>query len=133
MIKGLNKIEVITLFVDDLAAARAFYENVFGLEAVYSDEASAVVRMANLMINVLRVDRAATLVEPQPVARADSGARLLPTIAVEDANAVYEELKQHGVTILNGPTDRPWGRRTVAFTDPAGYVWEVAQILPQAF
>lgn len=132
MIKGLSKIEVITLFVDDLATARAFYENVFGLEVVYSDEASAVVRMANLMINILRADRAATLVEPRPVAGPESGARLLPTIAVEDANAVYDELRQHGVTILNGPTDRPWGRRTVAFADPAGHVWEVAQILPQA-
>jgi len=132
VIKGLNKIEVITLFVEDLAATRAFYENVFGLEVVYSDEASAVVRLENLMINILRAERAGTLVEPQPVAGPESGARLLPTIAVDDANAVCEELKQHGVTILNGPTDRPWGRRTVAFADPAGNVWEVAQILPQA-
>ena len=132
MIKGLNKIEVITLFVEDLAATRAFYENVFGLEVVYSDEASAVVRLENLMINILNAERAGTLVEPWPVAGREDGARLLPTIAVEDANAVHEELKQHGVTILNGPIDRPWGRRTVAFADPAGNVWEVAQILPQA-
>ena len=132
MIEGLNQVEVITIFVEDLAATRAFYENVFGLEVVYSDEASAVVRLENLMINILRADRAGTLIEPRPVAGPDSGARLLPTIAVEDANAVYQELKQHGVTILNGPIDRPWGRRTVAFADPAGHVWEVAQILPQA-
>ena len=91
-----------------------------------------MVRLENLMINILRAERAGTLVEPHPVAGPESGARLLPTIAVDDANAVHEELKQHGVTILNGPTDRPWGRRTVAFADPAGNVWEVAQILPQA-
>ena len=132
MIKGLNKIEVITLFVEDLAATRAFYENVFGLEVVYSDEASTVVRLENLMINILSAERAGTLVEPRAVAGPEGGARLLPTIAVEDANAVCAELKQHGVTILNGPTDRPWGRRTVAFADPAGNVWEIAQILPQA-
>jgi lactoylglutathione lyase len=132
VIEGLNKIEVITLFVEDLAATRAFYENVFGLGVVYSDEASAVVRLENLMINILRAERASTLVKPRPVAGPESGARLLPTIAVEDANAVCEELKQHGVTILNGPIDRPWGRRTVAFADPAGNVWEVAQLLPQA-
>ena len=131
MIKGLNKIEVITIFVEDLAATRAFYENVFGLEVVYSDDASAVVRLENLMINILRAERADTLVEPRAVAGAEAGARLLLTIAVEDANAVHEELKQHGVTILNGPTDRPWGRRTVAFADPAGNVWEAAQILTQ--
>ena len=129
MIEGLNQVEVITIFVEDLAATRAFYENVFGLEVVYADEASAVVRLENFMINILRAERATTLIEPRAVAGAEAGARLLLTIAVEDANAVHEELKQHGVTILNGPTDRPWGRRTVAFADPAGNVWEAAQIL----
>jgi catechol 2,3-dioxygenase-like lactoylglutathione lyase family enzyme len=132
VIKGLNRIEVITIFVADLAATRAFYENVFGLEVVYADEASAVVRLENLMINILQADRASTLVEPHAVAGAEAGARLLLTIAVEDADAVYEELKRHDVTILNGPVDRPWGRRTVAFADPAGNVWEAAQILTAA-
>ena len=132
MIKGLNKLEVITIFAEDLAATRAFYENVFGLEVVWADEDSAVVRLEGLMINILRVERADTLVEPRAVAGAEAGARLLLTIAVEDANAVHEDLKRHGVTILNGPIDRPWGRRTVAFADPAGNVWEIAQILPTA-
>jgi catechol 2,3-dioxygenase-like lactoylglutathione lyase family enzyme len=132
VIKGLQKIEVITLFVEDLAAARAFYENVFGLEVVHADENSAVVRLENLMINVLRAERAETLVEPRPVGAGDAGARLLLTIQVADADDAYEELKRHGVTILNGPVDRPWGRRTVAFTDPAGHVWEIAQHLPPA-
>jgi uncharacterized glyoxalase superfamily protein PhnB len=31
--------------------------------------------------------------------------------------------------LLNGPIDRPWGRRTAAFADPAGHLWEVAQEL----
>jgi uncharacterized glyoxalase superfamily protein PhnB len=88
--------------------------------------------LENLMINILRVERASTLVEPRAVAGAQAGARLLLTIAVDDANAVYEQLKRHGVAILNGPIDRPWGRRTVAFADPAGNVWEIAQILTQA-
>jgi catechol 2,3-dioxygenase-like lactoylglutathione lyase family enzyme len=131
VIKGLSKIEVITVFAEDLAATRAFYENVFGLEFVYADEASAVVRLDNLMINVLRAERAEMLIEPQPVGPPDNGARLLITIQVDDADAVCEELRQHGVTILNGPVDRPWGRRTAAFADPAGNMWEIAQHLPQ--
>lgn len=131
MIKGLSKIEVITVFAEDLAATRAFYETVFGLEVVYADEASAVVRLDNLMINVLRAERAGMLIEPQPVGPPENGARLLITIQVEDADAVCEELRQHGVTILNGPVDRPWGRRTAAFADPAGNMWEIAQHLPQ--
>ncbi|GAA2687220.1 MULTISPECIES: VOC family protein [Actinoplanes] len=129
VIKGLNKIEVITFFVEDLAATRAFYEETLGLEVVYSDDVSAVVKLENLMINILHTDKADTLVEPRPVAAAEAGTRQLFTFEVADANAVFEELKAHGVTILNGPTDRPWGRRTISFLDPAGNVLEIAQVL----
>lgn len=128
MIKALSKLDVITLFVEDLPAARKFYSEVFGLEVIWEDEASAVVRMSNLMINLLRVSNAPTLIEPTPVA-APGGSRALLTIEVDDADAVCAELAAHGVTLLNGPVDRPWGRRTAAFADPAGNTWEIAQVL----
>ncbi|AQZ62203.1 unnamed protein product [[Actinomadura] parvosata subsp. kistnae] len=129
MIKALNEIEVITLFVDDFAAAHAFYTGVFGLEVVFQDDESAVVRLGSIMLNLLRREQAPELVEPAPVAGAGSGARALFTIRVADVDAVCAELEQHGVRLLNGPIDRPWGRRTAAFADPDGNVWEVAQIL----
>lgn len=129
MSRVLNKLEVITLFAEDLPATKAFYQNVLGLDVVYEDEASAVVRLENVMINLLLVANAPTLVEPTPVAGPQAGTRLLLTINVDNVDAVCEELKQHGVTLLNGPVDRPWGRRTAAFADPAGNVWEVAQDL----
>ena len=128
MIKELGKLDVITLFVEDLAACKKFYAEVFGLEVVWEDPNSAVVKLSNLMINLLRVDNAAALIEPVAVAE-PGGSRALLTIEVEDANAVCEQLAAHGVKLLNGPVDRPWGRRTAAFADPAGYTWEVAQVL----
>jgi uncharacterized glyoxalase superfamily protein PhnB len=42
---------------------------------------------------------------------------------------VISELEQHGVKMINGPVDQPWGRRTAAFADPAGHLWEIAQVL----
>lgn len=132
MIKGLDRLEVITLFVEDVVAAKRFYQDVFGLEVVFENEDSAVVKLSNTMINLLVTDNAPTLVEPRPVAAPEAGSRLLLTIEVEDADAVCAELVEHGVTLLNGPIDRPWGRRTAAFADPSGNVWEVAQVLPDA-
>jgi catechol 2,3-dioxygenase-like lactoylglutathione lyase family enzyme len=132
MIPGLNAIEVVTLFVEDLERARAFYRDVFGLEAVYEDADSTVLRLENLMINLLAAPNAGTLVEPVAVGGGGSGPRLLFTIRVADVDAVCAELARHGVALLNGPIDRPWGRRTAAFADPAGNVWEVAQVLPGA-
>jgi catechol 2,3-dioxygenase-like lactoylglutathione lyase family enzyme len=129
VIEALNNVEVITLFVEDLLAAKAFYRDVFGLKVIFEDQVSAVVTLQNLMINLLHVSEARELIEPATVADRQAGARLLLTIAVDDANAVCAELQRHGVKLLSGPIDRPWGRRTAAFADPAGNLWEIAQVL----
>ena len=130
MIKELSELEVITLFVEDLKAARAFYQDVFGLKIIYEDDVSAVVKLKELMINLLHVSEAPGLIEPVAVAGPAAGSRLLLTVKVNDTNAVCAELERHGVKVLSGPVDRPWGRRTASFADPAGNVWEIAQELP---
>ncbi|RFU85578.1 VOC family protein [Streptomyces triticagri] len=129
MIKGLNKLDVITLFAEDLAATKAFYTDIFGLEVVYENEDSAVVKLDNLMINILTAANAPELITPSPVGAPDTGPRALLTIEVPDANATCADLERHGVTLLNGPIDRPWGRRTAAFSDPSGNTWEIAQVI----
>jgi uncharacterized glyoxalase superfamily protein PhnB len=48
------------------------------------------------------------------------------TLEVDDVDAVCAQLAERGVTLLNGPLDRPWGVRTATFRDPAGHVWEIA-------
>jgi catechol 2,3-dioxygenase-like lactoylglutathione lyase family enzyme len=132
MTNALNAIEVITLFVEDLEAARIFYRDVFGREVIYEDQVSIVLKFSNLMINLLQAREAPELIEPAAVAGPNAGSRFLLTVNVEDVNAVCLELARRGVKLLNGPLDRPWGRRTAAFADPAGHVWEVAQNLPPA-
>jgi catechol 2,3-dioxygenase-like lactoylglutathione lyase family enzyme len=129
VVGGLDELEVITLFVEDVQACKAFYADVFGLEIVYENADSAVVKLRNLMINLLTVENAPTLVEPATVGGPGAGSRALLTIRVDDADTTVAELERHGVSLLNGPVDRPWGRRTAAFTDPAGNTWEIAQIV----
>ena len=41
MITALSKLDVITLFVEDLPASKTFYTDVFGLEVIWEDDASA--------------------------------------------------------------------------------------------
>ena len=129
MVEGLNDVETVTLFVEDLAAARRFYESVFGPKLLFEDEVSAVYRLGGLMLNLLAAAEAPELVAPAPIGRPDQGPRLLFTIVVADVYATCAALKRQGVALLNGPIDRPWGRRTAAFRDPAGTAWEVAQVL----
>jgi len=129
MIEALGGLDAVTVFVEDLASTRQFYEQVFGWPVVFEDDVSTVFGLGPTMINLLQAAQAPELVAPLPVGEASAGPRALFTLRVEDVNAICAELARRGVGLLNGPIDRPWGRRTAAFRDPAGVVWEVAQVL----
>ena len=122
-------IEVVTLFVEDITAAKAFYQRVFAPEIVYKDDVSAVLAFSGAMVNLLAVSEAPTLLAPRPVAAPAAGAGMLLTIRVASVDAAVSKLEAAGVTLLNGPIDRPWGRRTAAFADPSGHVWEIAEVI----
>jgi catechol 2,3-dioxygenase-like lactoylglutathione lyase family enzyme len=125
-------IDAITLFTEDLDASRQFYLEVFGLPLIFEDKNSAVFKFDNTIINVLSVSAAGELVEPGAVASPPAGARAVLTVGVDDVDEVCAELARRGVTLLNGPMDRPWGIRTASFTDPGGHIWEIAHDLPRA-
>jgi lactoylglutathione lyase len=120
-------ISAITLFVEDLDAAKKFYREVFGLPVAFEDSASAVFKFKNTLINLLRSTAAHDLIEPARVGSHEAGARLQLTIEVDDVDAMCAELTSRGVELLNGPMDRPWGIRTASFKDPAGHIWEIAK------
>ncbi len=119
-------IDAITLVVEDLAAAKAFYRRAFGLPVHYEDDNSAVFNFGGLLINLLKVSEATELIEPAAVAGPEAGSRFQFTIGVDDVDAMCAELASRGVELLNGPMDRPWGIRTASFRDPAGHIWEIA-------
>lgn len=124
---SLSHFEVVTLFVPDIEVARTFYERVFGVEIVHSDAVSAVIGFAGTMVNLLAESEAPGLMAPLPVGA--NGVRALFTIRVDDVDAECARLGKLGVYLVNGPVNRSWGRRTASFADPAGYVWELAQVI----
>jgi lactoylglutathione lyase len=126
----MKSVDVITLFVEDLDRAKAFYRDVFGLPVAFEDENSAFFRFHNVGVNLLATSAAPELIEPAAVASREAGSRLVLTIGVDDVDAVCAELAAAGVALLNGPMNRPWGIRTASFTDPGGHIWEIAQDLP---
>ena len=119
-------IGAITLFVEDLRGAKRFYREVFGLPVAYEDEASAVFKFENTMINLLKSSNAPELIGPAKVASPEAGSRTQFTIEVDDVDALCAKLAGRGVELLNGPMDRPWGIRTASFRDPGGHIWEIA-------
>lgn len=119
----------ITLFVEDLDAAKQFYLKVFGLPVMFEDKNSTVFKFGNTLVNLLKSTAADELIKPAKMARRDAGHRFVFTIHVDDVDAICAELNAHGVKLLNGPMDRPWGIRTASFSDPGGHIWEIAKQL----
>jgi len=119
-------IDAITLFEDDLEAAKQFYQDAFGLPVIFEDDNSAVFKFGRTLINLLKISEAPELIAPATVAPREAGSRIQFTIGVDDVDAMCAELEHRGVKLLNGPMDRPWGIRTASFADPGGHIWEIA-------
>ena len=108
------------------AASKQFYRDVFDSELKFEDEDSAVFAFGGTLVNLLRIEAADELIGPAVVAPRAAGARFQFTLDVDDVDAMCTELERHGVRLINGPMDRPWGVRTACFADPAGHIWEIA-------
>jgi lactoylglutathione lyase len=122
-----KEIGVIELFFEDLAEAKAFYTDVFGLVPDQEDDTSVSFVMGEMLIILLTIPAGEELIQPARVAGPEAGARVCFTIVVPDVDAVCAELTGRGVSLLAGPAVRPWGRRTAMFADPGGHIYEVAQ------
>ena len=123
----MPSVSAITLFVEDLTTAKEFYVRAFDVAVHYEDPESVVFAFGSTLVNLLVTSAAPELIDPATVASPSSGNRFQLTVAVSDVDAACEALASHGVDLLNGPVDRPWGVRTASFRDPAGHIWELAQ------
>jgi lactoylglutathione lyase len=127
--QSLKRVSAISLFVEDLSAAKSFYKDVFGVDVVFEDDSSVCVKFDHVFVNLLLVTAAQEQVEPGIVAGRDAGSRFQLSVWVDDVDAACALLQQRGANLLTGPTNREWGMRTATFTDPAGHSWEIAQQL----
>ena len=127
MTSWANGISAVTLFVDDLARAKSFYARAFDLPIHFEDAESAVFDVRGVLVNLLVAAAAPELVAPVAVGAPGNGPRFQLTVPVADVDATCAALASRGVTLLNGPVDRPWGVRTASFQDPDGNVWEIAR------
>src|SRR5207253_768440 len=90
-------ISAITLFTENLAETKRFYQEVFGLPVDFEDDASAVFDFGDTLINLLKTDAAHELIEPVPVAPPATGARVQFTITVDDVDTTCAELAKRRV------------------------------------
>ncbi len=100
---------------------------VFGLPVHCADDDSVVFRFGDTLVNLLAGRAAPEVIAPAMLAPAGAGASFQFTLSVDDVDDTCAELTRRGAELLNGPTDRLWGIRTVSFIDPDGYIWEISE------
>ena len=108
MSESLKSVGAITMFIEDPSRSKSFYEQVFGVTAIYEDDDAVAFQFENMIVNLQKTAAAHELIEPATVAGADAGSRFQLTIGVEDVDAVCSELAAKDVQLLNGPIDREW-------------------------
>jgi lactoylglutathione lyase len=125
-----TKLAGVSLVQERLAEAKAFYTEVFELQALFEDGDNVVFKIGETVVHLLGAQAAPTLIGPGPVAAQSAGHRAQLAVQVDDVDDLCRQLVQRGVRILSGPMDRPWGIRTANFEDPGGHLWEVWTDLP---
>jgi len=125
MVQSPKSVRAITLFVEDLARSKEFYERVFEVSGVVEADASTVIlEFDNLFLRLLtRTEAEKEMLGQVPLADLGSGVSFELAMPVTDVDARAAELAERGVSIAYGPIDRPWGVRHVAFRDPDGHLW----------
>ena len=122
----MNRITLITLGVDDLAASKAFYEGL-GWVAADSPPTVAFFPMGRLSFGLYpRADLAREMGrDPDVLGRGASSLSInFPSeTAVDDA---FAAAVAGGATPLREPSRVEWGGYTAYWSDPDGHVWEYA-------
>lgn len=108
----------------DLAAAQAFYMQLFGLEIAF--ESDWFVHLHDpqrpaLELGLLRADHELV---PADARNPPAGAML--TLVVRDVDAIHSRACELAVTVVEAPRDRFYGQRRMLLRDPEGTLIDVS-------
>lgn len=121
-----QRVSVITLGVDDLERARAFYEAV-GWITRAEPGADVVFFQAGGMVVALWDRQALAADSGLAEARPSGGIVLAHNVGSPgEVDAVVTEAEAAGAAITRPPGETFWGGYSGVFTDPEGHPWEVA-------
>lgn len=130
IILGVNpRINFITLATADMGASRRFYVDGLGWQPVFEAPGKVVFLQVSPTLVLSLWYEAEFEAEVGPVRRGSGHPPLtlahnVPTPA--EVDAVLAAAESAGATVLHPAAEREWGGYSGYFTDPSGFVWEVA-------
>ncbi|MDB6092701.1 MAG: hypothetical protein JWM32_263 [Verrucomicrobia bacterium] len=122
------RISIITLGVADVARSTRFYRDGLGFETAMASEGYAVFRTGGTRLAIYPLDKLAEDVAPGITpAKGFGGITLAHNVRKKDEVAsVLQLAEKAGGKIVKTPQDVFWGGYSGYFSDPDGYLWEVA-------
>ncbi len=112
---SLKGLDFVTLHVRDLEVSRRFYAEVIGFPASSETRPNAVAFATKPVSFAIRKSQVDLDAVPQ------LGHGVILWFRTDDAVALHAQLKERGVSIVQGLADSPFGK-TFTFRDPDGYL-----------
>jgi predicted enzyme related to lactoylglutathione lyase len=119
MLRGLT---TISFFADDLAAARAWYTEVLGVEPYFTRPLEGPPGYIEFRVGDYLHELGIIDSRYAPHTRPDRAAGAVIYWAVDDARAAYERLLSMGATVHEEPVERGPGFVTASVVDPFGNI-----------
>lgn len=130
----MNRINLITLGVNDLRASLQFYKNIgFKTTANVKDEDLAIVFFDNdgTKLELFPIENLAKDINPNDPPKISTGGFTGITMAYnaqskDEVDNILENVENYGAIVVKPAQKLDWGGYGGYFTDIDGYYWEVA-------
>jgi lactoylglutathione lyase len=119
----IRNLDYTVIFARNMSAMREFYGTTLGFPQHKALGSQWIEYRIGANILAL-TERGVLFDDPAPPVGALS-LQLAFRVAPSEVATCATTLKERGVSILSGPTDQPWGHRTLFFRDPDGNVLEI--------
>lgn len=105
-----------------------FYEHILGMTRHFDSDWFVILThdaIAGLELGILQRDHE---IVPQAAQNPPTGIML--TFVVDDCNAIHNTAITHEVSVVETPTDMPYGQRRMLLLDPDGTMIDVSSKIP---
>ena len=122
-LQSIRQLDYTIVFARDLPRMRRFYEDVMRF-AIYQELGSRWIAY-RVGSNILTLTERGLMFDDPPPATGALSVQLAFRVAPCEVDRCAAELLAAGIPLVAGPTDQPWGHRTLFFRDPDGNVLEI--------
>lgn len=121
------RISLITLGMEDVARATAFYERLGWKKSSASQETVTFIKLKGTVLGLFARQSLAEDAHVENTTKGFSGVTLAHNVTSErGVDAVYKFALSCGATPVKAPEKVFWGGYSGYFADPDGHLWEVA-------